>query len=149
MKALFGKLSSCQIDKIEVEQLGHPAYNLTSPSTEQKELLARIGLKSLLNYKVEKAPHSDFILNWHLRLINFFATNNYNMLCCLSTKMGLNIKIQEKFNIDEHVILYHGSCLDLLTEIFRNHKSLTPSRSLNYLDFKYYAFDNPRFLEYF
>lgn len=51
---LFEKLSSCQIDKIEVEQLGHCAYNLTRPSEEQKELLTRIGLKNLLKYKVEK-----------------------------------------------------------------------------------------------
>ena len=53
---LFEKLSSCKIDKIEVEQLGHSAYNLTRPSKEQKELLTRIGLKNLLNYKVEKSP---------------------------------------------------------------------------------------------
>jgi transposase len=51
---LFEKLSSCQIDKIEVEQLGYSAYNLTRPSNEQEELLTRIGLKNLLNYKVEK-----------------------------------------------------------------------------------------------
>ena len=51
---LFEKLSTCQIDKIEVEQLGHCGYNLTRPSKEQKELLTRIMLKNLLNYKVEK-----------------------------------------------------------------------------------------------
>jgi transposase len=53
-KRLFEKLSSCQIDKIEVKQLGHSAYNLTRPSKKETELLARIGLKNLLTYKVEK-----------------------------------------------------------------------------------------------
>jgi len=53
---LFEKLSSCQIDKIEVERSGHCAYNLTRPSKEQEELLTRIGLKDLLKYKVEKNP---------------------------------------------------------------------------------------------
>jgi transposase len=50
---LFEKLSSCQIDKIEVEGLGHCAYNLTRPTKEQKELTTRIGLKNLLDYKVD------------------------------------------------------------------------------------------------
>jgi len=30
---------------------------------------------------------------------------------------GLNIKISEKFSIDEHAVLFHGSCLDLLSDI--------------------------------
>ena len=51
-ESLFDKLSTCQIDKIEVEQLGHSAYNLTRPSKKQKELLTRIMLKNLLDYKV-------------------------------------------------------------------------------------------------
>jgi len=48
---LFEKLSSCQIDKIEVDELSHYAHNLTRPTKEQKELLARIGLTKLLTYK--------------------------------------------------------------------------------------------------
>lgn len=29
----------------------------------------------------------------------------------------LNIKVAEKFSIDEHAVLFHGSCLDLLKDI--------------------------------
>ena len=48
---LFEKLSSCQIDKIEVVGFYHSTHNLTRPTKEQKELLTRIGLNKLLNYK--------------------------------------------------------------------------------------------------
>lgn len=50
-KKLYEQLSSCQIDRIEVARMDHSATNLTRATKEQKELLARIGLKNLLNYK--------------------------------------------------------------------------------------------------
>ena len=50
-KRLYEQLSSCQIDRIEVARMDHSATNLTRATKEQKELLARIGLKNLLNYK--------------------------------------------------------------------------------------------------
>ena len=50
-KRLYEKLSSCQVDRIEVARMDHSATSLTRATEEQKELLARIGLKYLLNYK--------------------------------------------------------------------------------------------------
>ena len=50
-KSLYEKLSSCQVDRIEVARMDHSATNLTRATKEQKELLTRIGLKNLLSYK--------------------------------------------------------------------------------------------------
>lgn len=50
-KRLYEKLSSCLVDRIEVAKMDHSATNLTRATKEQKELLTRIGLKNLLNYK--------------------------------------------------------------------------------------------------
>ena len=50
-KRLYERLSSCQVDRIEVAKMDHSATNLTRATKEQRELLTRIGLKNLLNYK--------------------------------------------------------------------------------------------------
>jgi transposase len=51
---LYKNLSSCMIDHIEVENVGLSTYNLSRTTAEQKELLARIGLKSLISSDVIK-----------------------------------------------------------------------------------------------
>lgn len=51
---LYKTLSSCMIYHIEVENVGVSTYNLSRPTAEQKELLARIGLKGLLSKGVVK-----------------------------------------------------------------------------------------------
>jgi transposase len=51
-KRLYEKLSNCQVDRIEVVKMDHSATNLTRATKEQKELLTRIELKNLLNYKI-------------------------------------------------------------------------------------------------
>lgn len=52
-KRLYELLSSCQLDKIEVAKMDHSATNLTGATKEQKELLTRIGLRNLLDYKAK------------------------------------------------------------------------------------------------
>ena len=46
---LYKTLSSCMIDHIEIENVGLSTYNLSRTTAWQKELLARIGLKSLIS----------------------------------------------------------------------------------------------------
>jgi len=41
---LYTKLSDCQVDRIEVENLQLSAYNITNLSTKQEELLNRFGV---------------------------------------------------------------------------------------------------------
>lgn len=53
---LYKKLSSCQINRIEIENSDLATYNMTRPTTMQKELIQRIGLPDLLtNYVIKKA----------------------------------------------------------------------------------------------
>ena len=52
-KRLYEVLSSCQVDRIEVNGTDHSSTNLTRATKDQKELLTRIGLKNLLNYKAK------------------------------------------------------------------------------------------------
>lgn len=42
-------LSACQIDRIEIENAGISTYNMTRPTTEEKELLERVELQGLLS----------------------------------------------------------------------------------------------------
>jgi len=51
---LYKKLSSCQIDRIEVENIDLATYNMTRPTNMQKELIQRIGLPDLLTDLVIK-----------------------------------------------------------------------------------------------
>lgn len=51
---LFKTLSRCMIDHIEVDNVGLSTYNLSHTTTEQKELLTRIGLKRLISRSVIK-----------------------------------------------------------------------------------------------
>ena len=52
-KRLYEVLSSCQVDRIEVNRTEHSSTNLTRATKNQKDLLTRIGLKNLLNYKAK------------------------------------------------------------------------------------------------
>lgn len=45
----YEKLSDCQINKIEVDNVSLKTYKLTRPTEEQKELLERVGLTKLLS----------------------------------------------------------------------------------------------------
>ncbi len=51
---LYKNLSGCMIDHIEVDNVGLSTYNLSHTTVEQKELLARIGLKHLISNNVMK-----------------------------------------------------------------------------------------------
>lgn len=51
---LYKKLSDCQIDRIEVENVRLSTYSMTRPTTEQNELLKRVGLTKLLSLEVLK-----------------------------------------------------------------------------------------------
>ena len=46
---LYETLSSCQIDRIAVENVQLSTYNMTRPNLAQQELLERVGLINLLN----------------------------------------------------------------------------------------------------
>lgn len=46
---LYAKLSKCQIDRIEVENVRLSTFNMTRATTKQKELLHRAGLENLLS----------------------------------------------------------------------------------------------------
>jgi transposase len=48
---LYEKLSDCQVDRIEVVKIDHSVTSLTRSTKVQEELLKRIELKSLLNFK--------------------------------------------------------------------------------------------------
>jgi transposase len=49
---LYKKLSGCQIDRIEVNNVGLSTHSITQPTNEQKELMERLGLTRLLSPKV-------------------------------------------------------------------------------------------------
>lgn len=51
---LYKKLSGCQIDRIEVDNVRLSTYNMTRPTSEQKELIERVGLTKLLSPQVLK-----------------------------------------------------------------------------------------------
>ncbi len=51
---LYEKLSDCQTDNIEVENVRLSTYNMTRPTPEQKELLDRVGLTELLSHEIVK-----------------------------------------------------------------------------------------------
>jgi hypothetical protein len=55
---LYDSLSSCQIDRIEAENVQLSTYNMTRPSLEQQELLERVGLANLLNRNVVELANS-------------------------------------------------------------------------------------------
>ena len=61
---LYTKLSGCMIDQIEVESAGLSTFNVSAPSNEQKELLSRIKLKSLLQRDIIKKIRSRIIPDW-------------------------------------------------------------------------------------
>lgn len=51
---LYKKLSTCQIDRIEVENIDLTTYNITRPTNMQKELLQRMGLSDLITNDIIK-----------------------------------------------------------------------------------------------
>lgn len=55
---LYKKLSPCQIDRIEIDNVGLSTYNMTRPTEEQKELLERVGFQSLLSNDVLNTARS-------------------------------------------------------------------------------------------
>ena len=48
----YKELAGCQIDCIDVENVGLSTYKMTRPTPQQKELLARVALTHLLNQEV-------------------------------------------------------------------------------------------------
>lgn len=56
---LYKKLSDCQVDQIEVENVRLSTFNLTRPTAEQKELLNRIGLNYVLSTDVIKKARAS------------------------------------------------------------------------------------------
>ena len=56
---LYEKLSDCQIDQIEVENVRLSTFNITRITTEQKELLNRIGLNYILSRDVVKKARAS------------------------------------------------------------------------------------------
>ena len=56
---LYEKLSDCQIDQIEVENVRLSTFNITRITTEQKELLNRIGLNHILSRDVVKKARAS------------------------------------------------------------------------------------------
>jgi len=55
---LYETLSSCQIDRIAVENVQLSTYNMTRPNLEQQELLERVGLINLLKRDVVELAKS-------------------------------------------------------------------------------------------
>jgi transposase len=51
---LYKNLSGCMVDHIEVQNVGLSTYNLSRATSEQKELLARIGLTNLISGNIIK-----------------------------------------------------------------------------------------------
>ncbi len=51
---LYKKLSTCQIDCIEIENLNISVYKMTQSTAAQKELLQRVGLTELLKNGIER-----------------------------------------------------------------------------------------------
>jgi transposase len=58
-EGLFEKLSPCQIDHIEVENVRLSTFNMTRSTSEQKELLDRLGLSHLLSHDVVKKARAS------------------------------------------------------------------------------------------
>ena len=58
---LYKKLSDCQIDRIEVDNVHLSTYSMTRPTSKQKELMERVGLTKLLSLQVLKnvGAHMD------------------------------------------------------------------------------------------
>lgn len=56
---LYAKLSDCMIDRIEIKNVNLSTYNMSQPTTDQKELLDRVGLKDLLSDDVIKKIRSS------------------------------------------------------------------------------------------
>jgi len=56
--SVYETLSSCQIDRIAVENVQLSTYNMTRPNLEQQELLERVGLINLLNRDVVELAKS-------------------------------------------------------------------------------------------
>jgi transposase len=57
---LYKTLSDCKIDRIEIEDVGLSAWNITRATPEQKELLTRLGMKKLLSSDViTKAKNTE------------------------------------------------------------------------------------------
>ncbi len=55
---LYQTLGECQINRIEVDQLGLATYSMTRPTPEQQELMARLGLTKLLSSDIVKKARS-------------------------------------------------------------------------------------------
>jgi transposase len=55
---LYQTLAECQINRIEVDQLGLATYSMTRPTPEQKELMQRLGLTKLLSSDIVKKARS-------------------------------------------------------------------------------------------
>ncbi len=51
---LYQALTSCQINRIEVDPLGLATYSMTRPTPEQNELMQRLGLTTLLSSDIVK-----------------------------------------------------------------------------------------------
>ena len=51
---LYKKLSGCQIDHIQVDNVGLSTYSMTRATSDQKELIERVGLTKLLSPQVLK-----------------------------------------------------------------------------------------------
>lgn len=51
---LYAELSDCMIDCINVENVNMSTYNMTRPTNDKKELLARVGSENLLSSNVVK-----------------------------------------------------------------------------------------------
>ena len=48
----YAKLEDCKIDRIEIENVQQSTLNRTRPTSEQKELVKRVGLEHLLSYDI-------------------------------------------------------------------------------------------------
>jgi transposase len=58
---LFKESSKCMLDYIEVKNIQQKKFNLTKSTAQQKELLQRIGLASLINRKIVDKANNNLI----------------------------------------------------------------------------------------
>ena len=56
---LYATLSDCMIDRIEIQNVNLSTYNMSQPTTDQEELLNRVGLNDLLSHDVIKKIRSS------------------------------------------------------------------------------------------
>lgn len=55
---LYRELSDCMFDRIEIKNMGLTTHNMTQPTPEQTELVARLGLENLLSHQVVEHTRS-------------------------------------------------------------------------------------------